>query len=67
VSDILWVLSAIEAGAPQVAAHLLPLAYGKLPQRAASKMAKAPPDMTLEATWPCRPKASALQRYGKEG
>ena len=44
------ILSAIEAGDPQAAAHLLPLVYDELRKLAAAQLAAEKPGQTLQAT-----------------
>jgi hypothetical protein len=57
MSDLTQVLRAIEARAPHAAAQRLPLVSDELRRLAAGKMAKEAPGKTLEATWPCWPRA----------
>src|SRR6516165_496133 len=50
MSDVTRILSAIEAGDPQVANQLLPLVYDELRKLAAQKLAREKPGQTLDAT-----------------
>src|SRR5262245_33453609 len=50
MSEVTRILSAIEAGDPHAAEHLLPLVYGELRKLAAEKMAQERPGQTLQAT-----------------
>jgi RNA polymerase sigma factor (TIGR02999 family) len=50
MSDVTRILSAIEQGAPQAAAQLLPLIYDELRRLAAQKLAGEKPGQTLQAT-----------------
>src|SRR6266571_5862686 len=50
MSDVTRVLSAIEAGDPHAAEHLLPLVYDELRKLAAQKLAQEKPGQTLQAT-----------------
>ena len=50
MSDVTYILSAIEAGDPSAAAQLLPLVYDELRQLAAQRLAKEKPGQTLQAT-----------------
>ena len=50
MSDVTHILSAIEAGDPNAAAHLLPLVYDELRKLAAQKLAQEKQGQTLEAT-----------------
>jgi RNA polymerase sigma factor (TIGR02999 family) len=50
MSEVTRLLSAIEQGDPQAAAHLLPLVYDELRKLAASRLAQEKPGQTLDAT-----------------
>ena len=50
LSDVTHILEAIQQGDPKAADELLPLVYGELRKLAASKMAKEPPNQTLQPT-----------------
>ena len=50
MGDVTRILNAIEAGAPQAAAQLLPLVYDELRQLAAAKLAQEKPGQTLQPT-----------------
>src|SRR4051794_41559948 len=50
MNDVTRILSAIEAGDPQVAEQLLPLVYDELRKLAAARMANEKPGQTLDAT-----------------
>ena len=50
MNDVTRVLSAIEAGDPQVAEQLLPLVYDELRKQAAQRLANEKPGQTLDAT-----------------
>jgi RNA polymerase sigma factor (TIGR02999 family) len=50
MSDVTHILSAIEAGDPSAADHLLPLVYDELRKLAAAKLAQEKPGQTLDAT-----------------
>ena len=50
MTDVTRILSAIEQGAPQAAAELLPLVYNELRKLAAQKLAHETPGQTLQAT-----------------
>src|SRR5262245_21018267 len=50
MNEVTRILSAIEAGDPQAAAHLLPLVYDELRQLAAARLADEKPGQTLQPT-----------------
>jgi RNA polymerase sigma factor (TIGR02999 family) len=50
MDEVTCILSAIEAGDPHAAEHLLPLVYDELRRLAAQKMAQEKPGQTLDAT-----------------
>lgn len=50
MTDVTRILSAIEQGDPQAAAHLLPLVYAELRKLAAQRLAQERPGQTLQAT-----------------
>jgi RNA polymerase sigma factor (TIGR02999 family) len=50
MNDVTNILSAIEQGDSQAAAHLLPLVYDELRKLAAQKLAQEKPGQTLQAT-----------------
>src|SRR5258707_2949039 len=50
MNDVTRILSAIEAGDPQVAEQLLPLVYDELRKLAAQRLANEKPGQTLDAT-----------------
>jgi RNA polymerase sigma factor (TIGR02999 family) len=50
MSEVTRILSAIEAGDPRAAEHLLPLVYDELRKLAAAKLGQEKPGQTLEAT-----------------
>src|SRR3954467_12227179 len=50
MNDVTRILSAIEAGDPQVAEQLLPLVYDELRKLAATRLANERPGQTLDAT-----------------
>lgn len=50
MADVTQILSAIQAGDPQAAAHLLPLVYDELRKLAAARLAAEKPGQTLQAT-----------------
>jgi RNA polymerase sigma factor (TIGR02999 family) len=50
MNDVSRILSAIEAGEPQVAEQLLPLVYDELRKLAAQRLANEKPGQTLDAT-----------------
>jgi RNA polymerase sigma factor (TIGR02999 family) len=50
MNDVTRILSAVEAGDPQVAGQLLPLVYSELRRLAAQKLARESSGQTLEAT-----------------
>src|SRR5215471_7245668 len=50
MSDVTWILSAIEQGDPSAAEQLLPLVYNELRQLAAQTLAHEQPGPTLQAT-----------------
>lgn len=50
MTDITYILNAIDAGDPQAANQLLPLVYDELRKLAAAKMAQERPDHSLNAT-----------------
>lgn len=50
MSEVTRVLSAIERGDPQAAAHLLPLVYDELRQLAMARLAQEKPGQTLQPT-----------------
>jgi RNA polymerase sigma factor (TIGR02999 family) len=50
MNDVTRILSAIEHGDPQAAAHLLPLVYAELRRLAAQKLTREAPGQTLDAT-----------------
>jgi RNA polymerase sigma factor (TIGR02999 family) len=50
VTEITYILSAIEQGDPRAAGQLLPLVYDELRKLAAQKLAQEAPGQTLEAT-----------------
>lgn len=50
MNDVTRILSAIEAGDPQAAEHLMPLVYEELRKLAAQKLAKEKPGQTLQPT-----------------
>ena len=50
MSEITYILSAIEQGDPHAAEQLLPLVYDELRKLAAQKLAREKPGQTLEAT-----------------
>jgi RNA polymerase sigma factor (TIGR02999 family) len=50
MSEVTRILSAIEGGDPQAAAHLLPLVYDELRKLAAARLADEKPGQTLDAT-----------------
>jgi RNA polymerase sigma factor (TIGR02999 family) len=50
MTEVTSILSAIEAGDPHAAAHLLPLVYDELRQLAAARLAAEKPGQTLQAT-----------------
>jgi RNA polymerase sigma factor (TIGR02999 family) len=50
MSDVTYILNAIEQGDPQAAAQLLPLVYAELRQLAAQRLAREAPGQTLDAT-----------------
>src|SRR5215213_1652212 len=50
MNDVTRILSAIEAGDPQVAGQLLPLVYEELRRLAAQRLANEKPGQTLDAT-----------------
>jgi RNA polymerase sigma factor (TIGR02999 family) len=50
MSDVIRIMSAIDAGEPRAAEQLLPLVYDELRTLAAQKMAREKPGQTLDAT-----------------
>jgi hypothetical protein len=50
MSEVTLILSAIEAGDPHAAGHLLPVVYDELRKVAAQKLSHEKPGQTLEAT-----------------
>jgi RNA polymerase sigma factor (TIGR02999 family) len=50
MTEVTSILSAIEAGDPHAAAHLLPLVYNELRRLAAAQVAAEKPGQTLQAT-----------------
>ena len=50
MNEVTSILSAIEAGDPHAAAHLLPLVYDELRRLAAAQLAAEKPGQTLQAT-----------------
>lgn len=50
MSDISRILSAVEAGDPAAAGHLLPLVYEELRQLAAARLSREAPGQTLQPT-----------------
>src|SRR3954466_15719488 len=50
MNDVTRILSAIEAGDPQIAEQLLPLVYDELRKLAAQRLANEKPGQTLDAT-----------------
>jgi RNA polymerase sigma factor (TIGR02999 family) len=50
MSNLTWILSAIDRGDPKAAAQLLPLVYDELRRLAAQKLAHEKPGQTLQAT-----------------
>jgi RNA polymerase sigma factor (TIGR02999 family) len=50
MNEVTSILSAIEAGDPQAAAHLLPLVYDELRKLAAARLAAEKPGQTLQPT-----------------
>jgi hypothetical protein len=50
VSDLTYILNAIEHGDPKAAEQLLPLVYDELRKLAAHMMAREAPGQTLDAT-----------------
>jgi RNA polymerase sigma factor (TIGR02999 family) len=50
MSDVTWILDAIEHGDPHAAEQLLPLVYDELRRLAAQKLAQEKPGQTLQAT-----------------
>jgi RNA polymerase sigma factor (TIGR02999 family) len=50
MTDVTWILSAIEDGDPSAAEQLLPLVYNELRKLAAQKTAQEKPRQTLQPT-----------------
>ena len=50
MNEVTRILSAIDAGDPRAAQHLLPLVYDELRRLAAAQVAREKPGQTLDAT-----------------